>query len=95
VIETSDSPEIAARVTTEGEDRPDEVTITEPSATASIEVRLPKRYGSPASGTVRKVFPVRASDLTFAPATAAWRQLQRLQHLDGTAASRGRPRRIS
>jgi hypothetical protein len=47
-IETSDSPEIAARVTTEGwRIAPDEVTITESQSgdRVDIEVRLPKRYG--------------------------------------------------
>lgn len=47
-IETSDAPEIAARVTTEGwKIAPDEVTITESQSgdRVDIEVRLPKRYG--------------------------------------------------
>jgi Toastrack DUF4097 len=47
-IETSDSPEVAARVTTEGwRIAPDEVTITESQSgdRVDIEVRLPKRYG--------------------------------------------------
>ena len=47
-IETSDAPEIAARVTTEGwRIAPDEVAITESQSgdRVDIEVRLPKRYG--------------------------------------------------
>jgi len=62
-IETSDAPEIAARVTTEGwRIAPDEVTITESQSgdRVDIEVRLPKHHGFTGIGhrSVRVVLQV-------------------------------------